>query len=417
MAVMKSQISFPAAWTWLVDEAIPSYVKQHYSPKDSWKTKPFSREDARFFFRGIEELSDLFTVERERGIPAYFLHPKYRSAYLLYFLPLQAAKFVTLFETYPKAIEAALLHSKSGVLRIADLGAGPGTASLSLLVYLLKLQVELPEEIEIHLLDTHAGILKDGKQLIELFANAFPKLREKVKVQTHVGPWWRALNLIPGGEFSLTLMGHVLNESSGPRREQEAFWPSLVRRASGGGILMVEPAARKPAQTLASIRDSIFEAGLLEATAESLWGPCLHAGRCPLSEGRDWCHFSSPILIPGQWFKEFSVGLGSERDWVKFSYLWLASPRFPSSKPYVHARRVISDPLSASPSKSAHHPSPVLLCEPETPKRWIVPGRNKVRRGDIVNLTAQNKLVIPHRPNSVAGAFVQPRIQKKAFRK
>jgi hypothetical protein len=210
-------------------------------------------------------------------------------------------------------------------------------------------------------------------------------------VQTHLGPWWKSLNLIRG-EFSLTFLGHVLNESAGPRREQEAFWPSLIRRANGGGILMVEPAARKPAQTLAAIRDSIFEAELLEPKTESIWGPCLHAGRCPLAEGRDWCHFSSPILIPGQWFKEFSMGLGSERDWVKFSYLWLASPAFPSPKPYVHARRVISDPLNSSPIKSAHIPSPILLCEPEAPKRWLVPGRKRVRRGDILNFTAQSEL-------------------------
>src|ERR1700746_3744114 len=86
-------VRFPAAWSWFFDEAVPAWVKTHYSPKESWKNKPFSREDAKFFFRGVDELSEIFTEERSRGIPDYFSHPKYRSAYLLYFLPLQAAKF------------------------------------------------------------------------------------------------------------------------------------------------------------------------------------------------------------------------------------------------------------------------------------------------------------------------------------
>src|SRR3954467_13416455 len=108
MAETSRAISFPPAWLWLVDEAIPTYVKKHYSPRESWKDKPFAKEDAHFFFRGIEELSELFTEERPRNIPAYFNHPKYRSSYLLYFLPLQAAKFLTLFQMHSKAIDAAI---------------------------------------------------------------------------------------------------------------------------------------------------------------------------------------------------------------------------------------------------------------------------------------------------------------------
>src|SRR4051812_11812209 len=70
---------FPPAWLWLVDEAIPALVKERYSPRENWKGKPFSKEDAHFFFRGIEELSDLFTEERPKNMPAYLNHPKFRS--------------------------------------------------------------------------------------------------------------------------------------------------------------------------------------------------------------------------------------------------------------------------------------------------------------------------------------------------
>ena len=99
---------FPAAWVWFADELLPSWVKTHYSPRESWKGKPFSTEDAHFFSKGVGELSELFTEERPTKLPDYFAHPRYRSGYLLYFLPLQAAKFLTIFEIHQAAIQAAL---------------------------------------------------------------------------------------------------------------------------------------------------------------------------------------------------------------------------------------------------------------------------------------------------------------------
>jgi hypothetical protein len=391
---LPAQSSFPPAWQWLVDEAIPDWVKKQYSPRDSWKSKPFGDEDAHFFFRGIEELSELFTEERPKQIPAYFQHPKFRSSYLLYFLPLQAAKFLTIFDLHPEALEAAIEHGrKTGVMRVADLGAGPGTASIALLLKLLSLKLETGQElpaIEMDWLDTNGSILEDGKKLAEQIASHFPRLRGKLTVRTHVAPWWEAPKYLPA-ETSLTLLGHVLNEASGPNRavtqQSEPWmriWGSLAReKMRGGGMLLVEPAARHSSQTLSRLRDHLVESGLMAETPQSIWGPCLHAGRCPLAEGRDWCHFSIPTRIPGQWFREFSKGLGSERQWVKFSYLWLASPDAPAPKPEPKLRRVISDPLDAAGHQG---PSSVLICEPEKPGRYPVSPRNPLWRGDLVKI-------------------------------
>jgi hypothetical protein len=82
-------LHIPAAWGWFFDEIIPAYVKQHYSPNASWKEKPFTRQDAMFFIKGIRELSDRFTEDHESSSEDYFGHPRFRSSYLLYFLPLQ----------------------------------------------------------------------------------------------------------------------------------------------------------------------------------------------------------------------------------------------------------------------------------------------------------------------------------------
>ena len=375
---------FPPAWLWLVDEAIPSWVKNQYSPKEQWKSKPFSKEDSHFFFKGIEELSELFTEERPKGQPRYFHHPRFRSSYLLYFLPLQAAKFVTLFHHNTAALEAALTHGrKTGTLRVADLGAGPGTASISLLLNLLNQPKYLSGELElppIHFewFDTNPAIMEDGKNLVEQLANGFPKLRGKVTVKLNHLPWWKAASVI-SEPLSLTFMGHVLNESPLPERDFLPFWETLLEKNQGGGVLMVEPASRQPAQLLSSYRDRFFESGLLPAESTRIWGPCLHAQACPLAHGRDWCHFSVPTWIPGQWFKEFSKGLGSERHWVKYSYLWIASKEFPAPEANPRLRRVISDPLSTTSPKPT-----VLICEPEVAGRYIVNGKNPVRRGDLV---------------------------------
>ena len=378
--------SFPPAWLWLVDETIPKWVKKSYSPKESWKDKPFTVEDAKFFFKGVEELSELFTEERPKGMPAYFQHPRYRSGYLLYFLPLQAAKFLTLFEMHSKAVHAALQQGrKDGVLRIADLGAGPGTASLSFLLVLLNQKLAPGESlppVELHWFDTNFSVMKDGQYLVEELANSFPKLRGKVKLILNELPWWKAHSRLPES-LSLTVMGHVLNESTAPQGEVDEFWEQMVKRSHGGGLLLVEPAARRASQILSSLRDEFLTSGLIENSPSRIWGPCLHAGACPLAEGRDWCHFSVPVQIPGKWFRGFSEGLGSERQWLKYSYLWLASGELPASVAPSHMRRVVSDPLGAGLRPE------VLICEPEVTGRWV--GRGRVNRGDLISIHAQGR--------------------------
>ncbi len=383
-----SPIHFPPAWSWFMDDFMPQWVKNQYSPYENWKNKPFSNKDAQFFLKGIEDLSTLFTEERHHSLFTYFQHAKYRSSYLLYFLPLQAAKFLTLFQLHPKAFQAMMDHGqKNGILRIADLGAGPGTASISLLLHLLSESTgkkdTLPP-IEFHWFDLQTSILTDGKALVEALAQSFPKLRDKVTIHLHPHPWWKATPPIipatPDFSFSLVFIGHVLNESPTFHWKNNLFWKKLLQKTAGGGILLLEPATRKSSQILCALRNQLFENSLLEQTARHIWGPCLHAGECPLAVGRDWCHFSIPLTIPGQWFKIFSEALSTERHWIKFAYLWL-TPTALAPQPPLQCRRVVSDPLRATP-----HPTQVLLCEPERTLRWNVPLQQPTKRGDIIHL-------------------------------
>ena len=408
--------AFPDAWTPWVDETIPQFVKSRYSPKENWKDKPFDKPDVRFFLKGVQELSELFTQERPRDLPAYFRHPKFRSAYLLYFMPLQAAKFILLFQQHAKAVEAALKYAKkTGVLRIADLGAGPGTASFALLLILMKSWKEAPStipDIELLWVDTNPQALEDGRLLFDKFCETNPELKGRVKLRTEVAPWWKAPKLLDG-DASLILLGNVLNEASdptshlrkdvrkarrdlGPDMEFETEthepptatippeWKDLLKVAKGGGILVVDPAARGSSQRLSRIRDLLLPELKPENPRETLiWGPCLHLGACPLAQGRDWCHFSVPMKVPGKWFREFSIGLGSERHWVKFSYLWIAAREYPAPAADRILRRVISDPLDNSKQD-------ILICEPGTPRKFRSARNRDLRRGDVIRLPSKS---------------------------
>ncbi len=382
---------FPDDWAKWVDEIIPRFVKDRFSPRESWKGKPFTQEDAYFFFDSIEELSELFTEERPRAMPEYFRHPKNRSAYLLYFLPFQAAKFLTLFQLHEKAVQAALEHGrKTGVLRIADYGAGPGTASFALLLHLAsRAKSKLPEKIELIWNDTNRAILEDGQALLEKTVAAIPALEGRVELKLRYEPWWKTMSFVENaGPTSLVILGHVLNEA--PDRKSESLSPAarsvakLFETASGGGVMIVEPASRAPSQRLSRLRDDLLgnasEERGEDLDATTIWGPCLHAQACPLADGRDWCHFSASARLPGKWFKEFSKGLGSERNWLKFSYLWFASRDFPSEIAPPKLRRVVSDPIGA---RGGMGPMTLLLCEPNEPRRLT---GARAHRGDLIEI-------------------------------
>ncbi len=400
-----------------MDELMPNWVKDTYSPKESWKGKPFGRQDALFFLKGVKDLSELFTDERPSEMPSYFQHPKFRSSYLLYFLPLQAAKFSALFELHPKAMDAALAHAKkTGTLRVLDLGSGPGTASIALLLWLMDHASRTGDEVprvQLDWVDMSRAILEDGKRLVERLTEAFPKLRGKVEVRLHVSQWWRVAATY-SEKTSLLLLGNVLNESrlelpkidqdledemdALPGKETAPAVGTLLRliaAAEGGGTLMVEPAFKRASQLLSQIRDVVIWSGSVKKTQSSIWGPCPHAERCPLATGRDWCHFSVPAEIPGEWFRFLSKGLGSERHWIKFSYVWFTGKDQKAPEIPAGLRRVVSDPIR---SKSA--PTTVLLCEPVTPRRFQIPASARVFRGDLIRVDRAPPRVPPRSPTT-----------------
>jgi hypothetical protein len=374
---------FSKSWIRVLDEVIPAFVKERFSPSASWKDKPFDKEDVNFFSKGLLELSDFFTEERtEKRLPNYFTTGRFRSSYFLYFFALQGAKFLTLFDRYPDAIKAMLDHAAvTGKLRIIDVGAGPGTASLALLVYLLDglknqktNKLDLPFTIELVWIDHNETILKDGQILLSKILSIFPEIEGDVELKIEARPWWKHPKNFDF-DAGLVIFGNVLNESA---NDPKVFLPGLTpffKSPKGGGVLMVEPAFKSAAHRLAQIRDELM------AREEKLpiWGPCFHQLKCPLAEGRDWCHFSVPTQMPGAFFRKFSIKLGSVRDWLKFTFVWIAAENSQKqARPPKYLVRIVSDPLK-TPQGSSNQ-----VCRPEK-VQYIPTPYKPVYRGDVIS--------------------------------
>jgi ribosomal protein RSM22 (predicted rRNA methylase) len=156
--------------------------------------------------------------------------------------------------------------------------------------------------------------------------------------QIAVGPQTRVVDVTNlgaltalGGPFDLVIAAHVLNElyvaEDVPQRA--ARLSTLVRGwcgkllASGGTLIVIEPALRDTSRMLLMVRDQVLAAGL------HVVAPCFFTGPCPaLLQERDWCHDNASN--------------GSQRR-VDFSYLVIRGHGDVASDPTRF--RIVSDPL------------------------------------------------------------------------
>jgi hypothetical protein len=379
MARLDTKPRFPLSWTKFVDDVLTTSVKKHYSPKEQWKDKPFSETDVKFYVRAIEELSDILTEYRDEGVQAgrYLQNPKYRSSYLLYYVPLQGAKFLALMDQHRQAMADLLSAPKDRPLRILDIGAGPGTASLALLCWLQENSVARP--VELNWIEGNRKISEDGRVLVDAWREEFAPWKDQVKLNIQVGNWMQSD--FENEEWDLVIFGHVLNEADLTSQNVRKI-AKLTENFSGAGVLILEPASRQTSRQITKIRDEICE----HIDGTTFYGPCLHSGRCPLGEGRDWCHFSIPADLPGKWLESFNKHLSGRKEWLKFSYLWFAGKGAEHlSKELKRAEkeewfRVLSDPIATGPRKKT------LLCAPEAVKTMPSPNR-PLWRGALIQVS------------------------------
>ncbi|MEK7690944.1 MAG: small ribosomal subunit Rsm22 family protein, partial [Bdellovibrionota bacterium] len=358
----------PTSWRWFFDDAVAPWVKRTYIPDERHREKPFSREDVRFFSKGVRELSEAFSGHFTKPLVRdYFTHSRFRSSYLLYFFPLQAAKFAHLFSIHGGTLQAIAKKTPEKI-RILDLGAGPGTASIAFLLSLMDLRTPNGERlplppIEIEWWDLSQEIMKDGKVLVEILSTRFPNLRGKVTLLAKKGTWQDAIRANAGKPHTISFFGHVLNEATQGEIMAQATRIKELAVTSQFGALLVEPAEKKSSHALSLLRD-LF----VDEDPVAIVGPCLHSGRCPLMSGKDWCHFSDPLEIPGQWFREFSIALSNEREWIKYSYLWIkARPKEVAKSKKKENLLLLTDSLLPRSRQPQTGVAPYLACQPDHP--------------------------------------------------
>ncbi len=480
-----------------LDQIVTWYVRERYLPKerkkDPKKTQ-FSEGDAKFFSKGVIELSERFTLERETIHEDYFSQPRFRSSYLLYFLPLHASKFFTVLETQGLQSNARKTLLKKSALEILDWGSGPGTASFGVLFFLMsKHSAESFPMINFHWVDQSHAALEDGKNLLKAVCDQFEWLKGRITLTTHRADVNRPLegrlkNRIESTTgFDLILAGNILNELHAKAISASVpFWRTLWGRTHAPGLIFIEPAHSGASRKISHLRDEFLgiekkprfatpikaasdgeiensedeetdeeydeetneeineeyddespdesydtsdddsdsdhgdspkSAKTLEPLKATIVAPCVHSLACPLTNNRDWCHFSFKTEVPSQWFHRFAESLGSKRDWLKLSYLWIeggseealkqqnpkeeqrTSLAVRSSDKIIPADggqgRVISDPIQVSEKVRF-----VLVCSAEAatkaaPIRLTLKPQESLFRGDLISIERidQNELI------------------------
>lgn len=326
-----------------------------------------------YYFPIIYQLHEWFLrmhhSREKRTVPSGYLQlPEYRVAYLMYFAPLNAIRFLGMCRM---TLERPGLHEllkdilARRPIRILDVGAGPGNALWGWLYFLAEAYPELLPglNLEVHLVDQSGKILLDAEALLEPFRPEIESLRVfRRRFDFETG--------LPEGRFDLIFLPYCLNELP----SESSRWrlvSELIGRNLGRGLLwIIEPATSVHAKRLAALRDRMVE----ESLPVQIVSPCLHSGRCPLAAPglRDFCHFTTryhPNL--GAAYRQIKRYLCSrdrmrfdvsEEKVLSFSYVVLSNHEAAFRLPRSVEKLVISDALHESPKGKKY-----MICVPGRP--------------------------------------------------
>lgn len=276
----------------------------------------------------IHQLKKWLTSKRESRPSGYMNDPRSVSAYLSYYLPLHLPEVFWILEQCKENKILDLREGEGNFLpkSILDLGAGPGTASISLLLWMQTRGLANPERMT--LLDLSRSTLdKAGVLLESLLEDAegtkqAPTKIEKIREGLQTFDPRRLKH-----KYDFTLLSHVLNEfGSGPRfreRKVQLLEKILFSIEEKGHLLIVEPPLREPTLDLMWLRDEIAKTPELKIIAPCPRGVSI----CPMrSEQLGWCYSQPPRswahgfeLAP--WDKSLERSTGTTISKPGFSYL------------------------------------------------------------------------------------------------
>jgi ribosomal protein RSM22 (predicted rRNA methylase) len=296
-----------------------------------------SHDELRSLASDVDRLSRLLTRERE-GLPAAYLKDEgLRKAYRAYFLPANLPKI-------HKPLQELSLHPRDlfakAKLRVLDIGAGPGTASLGTLTFFS--QRTWKQQLEFTAVDQVAGNLKMAEELFLSARTTHPHEASLKTVRSDIGGLGNYLH----GHFDVIILSNVMNElfarDEARTGKRVGLLNDILKRslADDGSCIIIEPALRETSREMLEVRDGILEQGL------HLYSPCLFSGKCPaLADPKDWCHEDLPWDPPAL-VKDIDNLTGLRKDSLKFSYLVLRKDRLSLSDVRgPNSFRVVSEPL------------------------------------------------------------------------
>lgn len=267
--------------------------------------------------RALFRLQRGLTGERELAGAAYMDDPELLGAYLLYYWTssyAQASRAMALSGLWPR--------------RVLDLGSGPGPMAAAALDRCAA-----------------SAVLIDGSERALALAGRLlgqaAALTERADLESL--PPGRS-----GGEgFDLVMLGHALNELSGP--DAIARRAAVVRAAAaslepGGSVLMIEPATLSAAREAMALRD------LLVAEGWVIVAPCSRSGPCPaLQAGPGQSCHDEAAWEPPDFVLELAARCGLDRGLVKMSWFCLRPPEarlaVEGAIASGEAYRVVSEPM------------------------------------------------------------------------
>ncbi|MBF0107166.1 MAG: hypothetical protein HQM16_17790 [Deltaproteobacteria bacterium] len=345
------------------------YLKTRYLNKKNISPR-WDDRDTDYFARGILELNRGFTGNRAGRYFDYFSNPVMRSGYLAYFLPVNAMKFAGIFAKHDP-------DTKPGEIFIADIGAGPLTASLGFLFSLSRFERadDLIQNritgITIDAYELNRSILNDGINLVyEYIKEAGLEKKIKIKINPVTGNIFRKKmpnphkventtradtmqKLMPkrvektfqGSKkrYDYILMGNFLNEFA-MRDVQTGLVMNILKNHSfqGTKVLMLEPGSKKIARDLQFIRDEV-----VCNTQHRVLAPCLHQLSCPLNltAKSDWCNFTQRWQAP-EFIRAFDAVTNLKKMYLLYSYLFLINDKNFTAPKRPRDFIAISDPMS-----------------------------------------------------------------------
>jgi len=223
----------------------------------------------------VEKLSDSFTTERAAGFGDYAKDERAQLAYGLFFFPQTFVR--TLFQ-FDEIVNRCGWKPASGrVVRIADVGAGSGSAGFAIASRLLN-----ECNVELTAIENSAAALGFARLLAR---KHWPKAGFKERCDSLL-----EFGADASATFDIIVASFSLNEyfQDRPDAEFDAWIDRALARLSDGGLLLIsEPAMKTTGDRIGRFRNRVAASG-----RQTVLAPCLHHRSCPMlaAGGREFCH-------------------------------------------------------------------------------------------------------------------------------